>query len=360
MRFKGPAIETFLARPDPRATVVLVYGPDQGLVRERADRLARGIVPDLADPFRVAELPAAELRSDPARLADEAAALAFGGGRRVVRVRDAGDAASGALKSFLADPRGEALVVVEAGDLDARSSLRQLCEASANAAALPCYRDDGRGLDDVVRGQIAEAGLTIAPEALAWLTTHLGTDRMVTRRELEKLVLYMSDRGTDGGRAARIELADAAAVVGDSSFATLDDVTAAAAAGDATALDRALARGLTEIGAVGVLRAAQRHFARLHLALGRIEAGMSPGDAVKAVRPPLFFKAADRFREALSRWTAERAGEALARLVEAEAACKRTGAPDAALCGEALQAVTALAGRRSENRGQRTDIRGRT
>ncbi len=91
MKITGPRVAGFLQRPDPQVRWVLIYGPDQGLARERADILVRGVVEDIRDPFLVVELGGASLRGDPARLGDEAAALSFTGGRRVVRFLDATD-----------------------------------------------------------------------------------------------------------------------------------------------------------------------------------------------------------------------------------------------------------------------------
>jgi len=142
VKIAAARIEAFLRQPDPAVRAVLVYGPDQGLVRERVERLMRGVVADLSDPFRVAELRAAQLKESPAALADEAAAIAMGGGRRVVVLREAADGQSASLASFLANPRGDSLVVVEAGELGPRSSLRKLVEGADNAAALACYGDE--------------------------------------------------------------------------------------------------------------------------------------------------------------------------------------------------------------------------
>ncbi|MGE5503325.1 MAG: DNA polymerase III subunit delta, partial [Actinomycetota bacterium] len=114
--------EAFLKAPPAAIRAVLVYGPDAGLVRERAQRLVRTVVPDPSDPFRVAELTPASLKDDPARLADEAAAIALTGGRRAVVLRDAGDTVSGPVGSFLANAKGDGLVVIEGGDLGPRSS----------------------------------------------------------------------------------------------------------------------------------------------------------------------------------------------------------------------------------------------
>src|SRR5580698_10910231 len=128
-----------------------VSRPPEGLVRERAEKLAKTVVPDLADPFRVADLDEQTLSGDPARLADEAAALSMLGGRRVVRVRSAGNGLAKIFESFLEDPKGDALVVVEAGDLAKSASLRSVFEDADNAAAMACYADSARDIADVVR-----------------------------------------------------------------------------------------------------------------------------------------------------------------------------------------------------------------
>ena len=146
MKLAGPRVAGFLARPDPDIRAVLLYGPDAGLVRERADALARAICPDPRDPFRVAELAAATLVGDPARLADEAAQISLMGGRRVIRVRDAGDALAPLFTRFLADALGDSLVVAEAGDLPGRSALRRAFDEAPRGAAIGCYPDSARDL----------------------------------------------------------------------------------------------------------------------------------------------------------------------------------------------------------------------
>jgi DNA polymerase-3 subunit delta len=329
--------EAFAADPDPRALAVLIYGPDGGLVRERAERLARTVVEDLSDPFRAVELTAAALAADPARLADEAAAIAFTGGRRVVRLRAAGDAVTGILAGFLANPPcaapEAALVVVEAGELGPRSPLRRLFEEAANGAALPCYMDDGAALESLVRETLAADGVSVTAEALEYLTQNLGSDRMVTRSELEKLALY-------AGEGGRVGLEDAVQCVGDSSALSLEGVAFAAAGGESAALERALDRVFLEgVAPVSALRAVARHFQRLHLAAAGVASGESPERAMATLKPAVFFKNRAPFLAQLRLWPPARAGEVLALLTEAELDCKKTGMPAEALCRRALFTV---------------------
>ena len=339
----GPAqAEGFLKAPDGAVRAVLLYGPDEGLVRERALALVGLVAEDPADPFRVAELTVSQLKNDTARLLDEAAALSLTGGRRVVRLRDGGDGLTDAMRGLLESPvgeslgAGEALVVVEAGDLPARSTLRRLFEGAKTGAALACYRDEGRGLQSLITQMLAQDDLTVAPDALAYLSAHLGGDRQVTRRELEKLSLYMA--GPDGRR--RVELDDVLASIGDSAELTLDDVAYAVADGDFAGLDRALQRSFREgSNPVAALRAVARHFLRLHQVARQVVQGTALDDAVKQLRPPVFWKLSGRFKRQAGAWSGQRLAWSLERLIDAEAACKQTGAPGEALASSAVLAI---------------------
>ena len=319
MKIDARSVARFLRTPNKAARAILLYGPDGGLVRERGAELACLVVDDLSDPFRVAEFAGDTLADDPARLADEAAAMSLSGGRRVVRVRPAGNECAAAFAEFLRHPLGDALIVVEAGELDGRSALRKLFEGADNAAAIACYRDEAGNLDRVIAETLAAHKVTATPDAAQWLASRLGGDRQVTRRELEKLALYVGAENT-----ARLE--DAQACVGDSAEIDTDDLVHAAAEGDVNALERAFGRLVAEGAApIQIVRAAQRHFARLHLCAGLIAGGRDESSAMRALRPPVFYKDDARFRRQLKRWPLERARDAMATLLAAEMQAKTGG-----------------------------------
>ncbi len=341
MKPTGTQLKAFLANPPPGVRAILVFGSDEGLIRERAGALTTTVCEDPKDPFRVSEFAASVLRDEPAQLADEAAAISMTGGRRVVRVRDASDTASAVFKTLLADPPGDSLIIVEAGELGPRSSLRRLFEGADNAAAIACYRDSARDLESLIRETLGARNISLDPEALSYLQLHLGADRLVTRAELEKVTLYVGD----GNPAS---LADVAACVGDSSALTIEDALNAAGLGEIAHLDRALELAFAAgASPVGVLRIAANHFRRLHLTAARVAAGAAINAALANLRPPVFFKYRDGFREAVRRWPAPAGARALEVLVEAEQACKRAGMPEHAICRDALVRISVEAASRS-------------
>ena len=337
MIVKAQEADRFAANPPKQLRAVLVYGPDAGLVQERAEKLLKSVVADLSDAFNVADLNESTLLSDPARLADEAAAISMMGGRRVVRVRGATNNLADLLEQFLEGPAGDALVVVEAGDLTKSTGLPKLFGNTDTAAAIACYADTARGLEDVVRDTLRAGGFSIAPDALADAVSRLGSDRGVTRRELEKLMLYAEGRKS-------ITLQDVLAAMGDEAEARAEEASDAAGSGDLPRLDLALERlWIADISVNQVLRGALGHFQRLTLVKESIGRGESLDVAMKKLRPPVHFLREQSFKAQANRWHEEKLADALDMLLEAEALSRTTAVPAQAVCGRALMNVAALA-----------------
>lgn len=341
MKINPASADRFAKAPPGEICAVLLYGPDAGLVRERATHLIGAIVDDPGDPFRVAELTVAALREDQSRLADEAAAMSLTGGRRVVGIKGATDTISDIFADLLqASPADSALVIAEAADLGPRSKLRKLFEGADNAAAIACYSDDGRAVETLVQEVLSSRNLTVSHDALRYLCDNLGGDRLVSRSELEKLALFMGDGGGE------VSLSDAVNCIGDSANMALDDLAFAAATGDIEQLTRLIDRVRQEgTTAIAILRILARHFQRLHLVSGLIDEGKSPEEAMKSLRPPVFFKQARAFRVQTTRWTTDRLEMTLESIGQAEAACKSTGAPSDLLCGQLLLRTAVMAQR---------------
>jgi len=333
-------IAGFLADPGA-ARLVLIFGQDSGLVRERADALARAVAAD--DPFRLVEIPREAAAKDAGLLAAEAATPALSGGRRLVRVRDATDGLADAARAVLAGG-GPGLVLLEAGALDGRKGLRAALEkAGPEAAVIACHAETGAALEASIAALLRDFGVSAEGPAVAWMAQRLGEDRAVMRRECEKLALYV-------GAGGRVTEEDALASLAEGSALDLDAALLAATEGDAARADRALDAAFAEGAAtVQVVRGALRHVQRLEAAAVAVAKGAAARDAMEGLRPPVFFKARPAFERALRLWRPDALSAAGAALLEAERAIKTTGMPGeavarAAVLGLAREAVRARRG----------------
>jgi len=324
-------IAGFLSDPPAATRIVLIYGDDLGLVRERADHLTRAVVGD--DPFGLVEVPRDAASRDTSILAGEAAQPALTGGRRLVRVRDATDGLANAAKAALAGP-GPGIVLLEAGALAGNKGLRPALERANDAAAvIACYPETGAELEASIGRMLKERGVAADSSALAFMAARLGENRLQIRQEVEKLALYV-------GPAKRATEEDTIACIAEGSTLDLDQALLAATSGDAALADRALDQAFAEgAAAVQVVRAALRHVQRLHLAALAVAKGSSPGDALSSLRPPVFFKSRPAFERALRLWPAPALAAAGEALLEAERQTKTTGMPDQAIARAAVMAL---------------------
>ncbi|HEX7389875.1 MAG TPA: DNA polymerase III subunit delta [Acidiphilium sp.] len=333
MKIDARQVERFLADPG-RTRFVLIYGPDTSLVAERGRGLARRIAGSLDDPFRIAELDAEQA----VRLPEEASAQAFGGGRRVVLLRDAADKQAPFIESALGTA-GDSLIIALGGDLSARSKLRALAEKHTDAAAIACYPPDGAARGPALEAALREAGVAIARDALTMAANRLGGETGALRDAAERLILY-------AGPEKKLGLADIEAVLDDQGSASMQDAIDAALAGDIGAADHAIGLALDEGAApVAVLRVLLGELAALRLVADAVAKGASARDAVAARRPPVFFRRQAVVTRAAARWRESAIIAAIGRVLRAEADCKRTGSVPDAICRQTLLGLAQRAAR---------------
>jgi len=330
---RGKEIDTFLARPDPARPVILLYGPDTGLVRERADALLSSAVADPNDPFSMVKMDGDELAGDPARLVDEAMTVPLFGGRRAIRIRAGSRNFASAIDTLAGMAPKDCMIVIEAGELRPDAPLRKACERSRSAVAIACYADTERDLARLIDEELRANGTTIAADARAALTGLLGGDRQASRNEIRKLALY-----THG--AKEVTLADVAAVVTDASALALDPIIDGAFAGRAAAVETAYAKALAAGTYPGqIIASAQRHAAQLHKARLALEEGRSEMDALESGFPRLHFSRRTHVETALRGLSSERLLRITSLLAEAAFDMRRQADLAGTIGGRALMSI---------------------
>ncbi|MDX7952604.1 DNA polymerase III subunit delta, partial [Lichenihabitans sp. Uapishka_5] len=308
---KSHEAERFLARDAADFPVVLVFGTDTGLISERVRGLVRRLVDDPGDPFQLVRLTGDEIARDPGRLLDEANTVPLFGGRRAVLV-EAGTKPIGPSVEALLEAGPASPVVIEAGALKKDAPLRKAVERSRAAAAIECYPDEARDVLRLIDDEMAAANLTIAPDAREMLAGLLGADRLASRSEIAKLVLY-------AGAGGRVTADTVEAVVADAAAVATDAVVDAAFTGDLAGLDAGLRRVVTSPGEAGtMLGAALRHATWLH----RTRLDIANGGAMEAAlgglaRHGISFKRKGAIERQLRAAAPEALGRAVVRLGEA-------------------------------------------
>jgi len=337
---RGREIDSYLARPDPARPIVLLYGPDAGLVRERADALIASAVDDPNDPFSLVRLDGDDLAAEPSRLVDEAMTVPLFGGRRAIRVRAGSRNFASGVDTLATSPLKDCRVVIEAGELRPEAPLRKACERAKTAVAIACYPDTERDLAKLIDDELRVANLRIAADARATLMASLGGDRQASRNELRKVVLY-----AHGNR--EVTLDDIMAVISDASDLKLDPIVDGAFAGNAALVESEFAKAMAAGTYPGVIiAAAQRHAAQLHKASLAMDEGASASAAAESGFPRLHFSRKNAVETALRNFNAARLRQVIDQLAIAALDSRKQAALAAAIAQRALMAIAVNARRR--------------
>ncbi|MBD5391559.1 DNA polymerase III subunit delta [bacterium] len=290
------------------ARAVLIYGPDAGQVDELC---ARGVKKQGIEKDNLFSVDADDLREKQDAMFAEACSPSMFGGRKMVMISGAGDSDAKLIADLVSHPALCATVIVTAGDLRAGGGLRTLFEGGTDIAAIPCYTDDARTLANLIRETLsAENGIErISPDAMAYMTTHLGGDRGITRSFLAKIALYVNDKKT-------VELDDVEKCLPDTGAADMDDFLYSLTAGQIQQTMMALDRLLYDNAQPNmIIRLLDSHFKKLLTAV------------VDGQLPRLFWKVADKFNMAMKIWPASEISAVLSRLNELEKQLRTTGMP---------------------------------
>jgi DNA polymerase-3 subunit delta len=337
---RGKEIDAFLARPDPGRPIILLYGPDAGLVRERADALLASAVDDPDDPFSLVRLDGDELSAEPSRLVDEALTIPLFGGRRAIRVRAGSRSFASGVDTLAETPLKDCRVVIEAGELRPESPLRKSCERAKTAVAIACYPDTERDITKLIDDELRVSNLRMAADARAVLMTLLGGDRQASRNELRKLTLYAHGRG-------EIMLDDVMAVAADASELKMDPIIDGAFSGNPAMVETEFAKAMVAGTYPGVIiSAAQRQAAWLHKSALAIADGTPVSSVLDGGFPRLHFSRKGNVETALRNFSAARLALIIDQLATAALEMRKQATLAPVIAQRALLSIAVNAKRR--------------
>ena len=338
MKAKAPEVQRALAKPT-ETRLFLFYGPDESGSRAWIKRLGEAMG---ADAERV-DLRGAELKEDPARLADEAAAISMFGDARWILVEQAGDESVAAVEALLEAPAAGNPVAIVAGALKPASKLLKLALGARSALALASYPPDGGNADRLVLELARPLGLSLRTDVARRVAEAGGGNRSILEQELAKFALYLdaTPQAPKPLEHATIDAVGSGAEEGD-----LTRLVDSVAGGDAGALDNEIARLRAE-GQEGItlIRAVLRRMTLLARLRAEVEQGNSVSAVMASSGKSLFWRERDAVAPQVGRWRADLIAKAISRLTEAERQVMSPGGPGIVAADAELFAICRQAAR---------------
>lgn len=334
---KNHEFEGLLRKKPLGYRIFVIFGPDRGLVSERAAELAALSGVDLSDPFSLIKLDAADLSTQPGRIVEEMQSLGLFGGSRLVWIKGAMNEKPlvEALQILSNDPPGDSMLLVEAGDLKKGTGTRKIADASPRIASIACYADDVRALNGLVDSELAESGLRLTPDARELLVSSLGGDRIASRNEIRKLSLYC--RGMQV-----IEEQHVRDIIGDASAISADEAIDAVLSGDRDQFLHAaekISQSKTPI--FLVLQGCLRQFQLLDQMRAEMEEKkLQPAQVMQTLGRSIHFKRKPILERALRNWTAQALQREMNRLQMAVLQTRQRQALEESIALQLLLSIT--------------------
>jgi DNA polymerase-3 subunit delta len=338
VKAKRPEMERALKAPSAWR-FFLLYGPDEA----GSQSLVRLAAAGAGEQAERVELSGAELRGDPARLADEAASISLFGGARYIVVQPAGDECLAAVEALLEAPAAGNPVLLVAGALKPASKLLKLALAEPVALALASYAPEGREAERLVTEMARAEGLAVRPDVARRLAEACAGNRALLALELQKLALYL-DSAPERVKPLDHEALDAVGAAAEEG--NLSRLVDSVGSGNMAMLEAELLR-LSGEGMEGIplIRAMLRRMSLLSRLRAQVERGNSPDAVMASHGKSLFWKEKDSIGRQLSKWRPEALARSVSRLLEAERQVKAPGGLGPRAVDEELFAICRQAAR---------------
>ena len=294
--------------------VYILHGGDAFLCDAHRREIISQVIGDADPQVSVVSFDATAELAD---VLDELRTIPFLSPRRAVIVREADAFVSAhreALEKYLNSPSANSVLVLVVTSWPATTRLYKLVAKIGEVRS--CAAVEGANLAKWLAAAAARRGKKLDANAAELLAQWMGNDLAALDQEIEKLSLYVGERGT-------IKLPDISAVVtaiaGPVAFALTNAITNADTPGAMKALAKMLTRRGNEFAALGSIA---WHLRRAMSAQEAICSGTAPANAI----PRMPYQQQNAFLAMLKRRRLEALRKDLRRLIQTDLAMK-SGAP---------------------------------
>ncbi len=328
MKIAPYKIDSFInSLPDNKEIFgALIYGPESGLVSINTTKIANLIVPNSSDPFLISNIDVKQLEADNALIMDEFVSIPMLGGRKLIRVDNANNKITNSLKEIFGNnkkdgkfskPTGENFILINAGQLEASSSLRKFAEINPHFASIACYEDNEMTIKNIIKERLAHYGLNVEEGVVDIIVNKFGKNRFIILNELEKLSIYMNNDKLVTRDIIQNVIADISQISINEFINSFFDLNLQKS-------NYFLEKLFSEkINAIAIIRFLSNYFIKLYTVQQNIANGSNLEQEIKSQR--IFFKQEPIFRKHLKIWNLSSIKTLLLKLQELEIKSKSSG-----------------------------------
>lgn len=319
MKIQNYKIDQFCNNFMPETPAILIYGQDYGLICERSDSIINSFFKDINNSYsdNIIDFDGNSIASKPEVLETEAQSISLLNKKKVIRIKDANDSLSNVMEEYLLSPNNSCLILLLSENLNPRSKIRKFFELHKNAIIIPCYSDEKKNILAIIESMLNKENINIDFEGKQLLANYLGIDRLVTKNEIEKAILY-------AGKEKRLTSEDIASFLSDQAAISIDELYDLSLLGDNQNAYRMLNRLQNEgVTAIQIIRSFIRQLQNLYSIKDAMSFNSNINQILDNFKPPIYFKRKNNIKLHAEKWAKIKIKKGLNILQNAEISCKQ-------------------------------------
>ena len=311
---------------------VLIYGPNEGLIRDHIGKIKSDYLRDI--DFEEVSISGKSLDLNPDTLATSANSISMFNSYKLIILESLKDKNMSEIESVIDSSPTQTMLIVKADNLKKTSKLRKLFENNAQCYALACYEDDAKSMMRLIDNFMKENNISIDRDIKNYLMQTLSTDRMISFNELQKISLFYANDDTTPN------LEEIKNLLNDTSSNNLQKMNESVMYGNTVKSSNIVSKLLSEgSNPISILRSLINYLKRVQKVKVEMKKGSNFDNAIKFLRPPIFWKDKDNFQQHCVRWPLSKIEKNLSQLLDAEIDCKTNSKLSSILCERSILTI---------------------
>ena len=320
----------------------LIYGPNEGLIRENIDVVYKNF--SKGTDCEKINVNSKQLDDSISILNDEISTISLFSEKKFIVLDSPKEKHVSIIEdSFSLDFKNTCMVVKQ-GNLTKSSSIRKLYETSKSHFCLACYDDDIKALSLLLEKFQKEHNIKFDSDVKSFLLNNLSNDRMVVKNELEKILLSLSKDDQI------IDIEKLRYILYDSSHTDLQQINNSILFGNIEKGSKSLEK-LFNLGTnpIAILKSFNNYILRIRLTQVELSKGKQFDEAIKVLRPPVFWKEKSDFKRHCLMWPANVIENIINEVLSSEIKCMKNNLIAKEQCEKTLFGISSTAKRYSRN-----------
>ena len=306
----------------------LLYGPNEGLSREISIKIKKEIYDNKVEEI---SFTGKSINEHPEIFIEEIQTISMFNDRKIIYVEQPIDKNISLFETAFALLPDQLLILLIADNLAKSSKIRKFFESSDTYLSCASYGDDIKTNSHQIYELEKKINKVFDKDIKHYLNKSLSSDRMISKNEIEKLILLYS-KNNENPSLEKIR-----SIFNDNSDLGLNKIPQIVFSGNTEQISMFLQRVFSEgVSPIAIIRSMLNYVQRIEFVQIAQKKTKSFDDAIKMLKPPVFWKDKDTFQLHCKKWPIQETIDNFNILVNAELRCKADYALTNILCERAL------------------------